>query len=283
MPLPTGPSRDAIWAALADSNYRNGGVNTNALKEMYAYIFGSGTGYSRDAFGGLGTPTVSGLSASDGNTSGGSIDVSFTLDNNGGDTCTFVAQYWVSTGDVTPSPYYQVTLGSSSTEGSHSYSISSNVTNGTQYEVRVTAYNDWNNDTSNIPAPRSTVGSYDWTNTNSATPTAPKLTTPTLSGETVQYNAADGYVSFSYPENEDSFDVRVKVDGTIQSATVDCFNANVGTSSNPKEIRFSFSSIPNSSLEVSVRATASGQTDSNWSNWETATAVNPINLPTCPL
>lgn len=49
MVLPNNPSRDLIYSELADSTYRNGGLDLNHLKEIYSYITGTdGSGYSRD-------------------------------------------------------------------------------------------------------------------------------------------------------------------------------------------------------------------------------------------
>jgi hypothetical protein len=288
MALGSNPDRESIWTELFPSNFRNGGTDTNALKQMDSYVFGGdGSGYTRDGFGGTGKPECSSLTATGGNSE---IDVTFTVDHVGGlGSCTIVAQYWDSQDETLPIEDDFQNLGTVSSTGQYTRTITNNVSNGVIYDVRVTVFNLYNNapDSGNLtyPEPNDTAPEnwFDWTNIDQAETQVPTLSQASLVGETVEYSGQDAYLNFNYSDAEDSFIVEFRFDGgTTQTVNnIEC-DSNVGTSSNPKEIKVNMGTFPQpgDTVELRITATASGYNNSQPSAWETATLTS---LPSCPL
>jgi hypothetical protein len=162
MALPSAPSRDDIYYELTQSNYRNGGTDENSLKEMWNYVFGSGS-YSRDGFGGYGIPSVGNLSLSGG---ANHIDVTIDLTDNGGHSCTIIAEYWESGGSTGTNPSYQ-TIASGVSSQSQYEGIIGSLDASTTYSVRCFAYNLWNNSGNNPEAPNISPW-YDYSSTEQA-------------------------------------------------------------------------------------------------------------------
>lgn len=139
MALPNNPSRDDIYNELANSTYRGSG-GANSLKDMDAYVFGGdGSNYSRDGFAEYGNPLIDNpISVS--NVTDDSVDVTFTLLDNGGLNCTFVAE--ITEGVDGASSYQNIGGGS----GQQQYTLTvTNLDPDQQYTIRVGVYNKFNN------------------------------------------------------------------------------------------------------------------------------------------
>lgn len=290
MALGSNPSRNQIYLELTASEYRNSGADNNHLQDMYEYVFKDSSGnYSRNAFGGYGIPDIS-SSLTVTNEGNEQLTVQFSItdwNTPTGSSLEAWAQYYDESLGGFPSAsdvFTQsiATYSSTGSTGTQNGTITG-LTNGTTYNIRVTLTNGFNNYTPLIPNYPTVNSEYNWTNDVTGTPQPPQLITPTISGGTLEYNGVDGYISFNYSGNEDDFDVEVRIDGsTTETATVDC-DKNVGSSTNPVEIRFSYTTFPTTGVEFRVRATSTTLTDSNWSSWVSATEVGLFALPTCPL
>lgn len=151
------PSRDDIYYELRGSTYRNGGVDLNHLYDMYKYVTGNTTGYSRDFFDGHGRPVVSIVGVS--NITEASADVTLSLDFTSGEPTNYDVEYDTD-----------LSFGSYDTEFGGQQSATGNVTvtliqlqGDTTYYVRGAVYNLWNNNAPNDPADYVRSGSTSFT------------------------------------------------------------------------------------------------------------------------
>lgn len=279
MPLPSNPDRDSIYGELAASTYRNGGTDTNGLKEMWAYVFGAGT-YDRDSFGGYGKPVIASSITATGKDS--SIDLTFTINNGGGHQMTFVAQYWEETVDASPSPYFEQEIGTGTGSGQYTETLTG-LTNGTSYEVRVTAYNLWNN-AGLYPAPRGTDPNYGWTSTATATPELPPLSQPSInvpaSSRPNQNSVQRIYLDIQASGNQDDFTVELRINSSAETHSRSC-SADLTTTTPEIIISSDLFFDTSDTVEVRLKATGAGFSDSSFSAW--TTIPTDINTPSCPL
>lgn len=281
MALGSNPDRSHIFGELEESTYRNGGVGNDSLKDMWNYVYGSGS-YSRDAFGGDGVPVVDSTLTVDNGNSSGELDLTFNISNDGGFSMTFVAEYWEQTNDASQmgGNYQEIGIGTGTGQFTRTLT---GLTDGVTYDVRVTAYNKFNN-SGNYPTAPDTNSAWDWTNTSSGTALPSKLATPILNTTEYQEFEAGVYITFDYFDPEDGFDVGIRINGQAStSPELRQCDKNVGTNNSAIEILHDAEQFLSSSdtVEVRVRATSAETTDSDWTAWTTVSLVTSI--PSCPL
>lgn len=245
------------------------------LSTYHLDIFGTnGAGDDLQDFDGYGAPLITSDTAT------ADDEDSFTVNFNisrGSLSCYVQLQWYEDDGQVPFSGQsYSSTTFQQVTTDSASISTPDNLSSSTTYQYRLVYYNAFNDATAD----------HEETTPDTVTTDAPaSLSIPVISGpgNTREYNGADGYLEFTYSDSEDDFDVEIRIDGsTVNSETRDC-DLNVGTSTTTKKIRFSWSTLPNSSIEFRVRATSTSLTDSGWSSWNFANSVSLFQLPSCPL
>ena len=257
MALPSNPGRDEIWMELEESTYRNGGVNTNGLNAMHDYVFGAGS-YTRDGFGGYGIPELaSSLSATAGD---GELDLIFTVNTDGGSQMTFVAEYWPTTTDPELMGGNWQTIGTGNGSGQFTKTLTG-LTNGQSYDVRVTAYNKFNNSGNyvNYSAPASPLR-WDYTNIVTAVPEQPQFNTPSIITCSYIGFSNEIHVEWNYGASPSSFSAQTNVNGAGWTNATLQSSSNWGGSSNPKTGNWSVNPFPNpgDTIQVRIRADAEG-------------------------
>ena len=248
-----------------------------SLRTFYLEVFGGvNSGVSRQSdFAGKAKASVTGnmgVSIST-NTVTLTVDVSA-----GGVDTTVIGQYQLANSQATPDPNNWSTLQSTTVSTDGDVDVSATIPDGT-YFFQVTVYNGFNSHVDD----RLEINTGDDTDRFDVDVAPPQLGQPTISGGTLEYSGVDGYMSFPYTDSEDAFVVEERIAGSSTETAVQDCDKNVGTANTTKEIRFGYTQFPSSSVEFRVKATASGMSDSQWSDWETATSVSSVFLPSCPL
>lgn len=283
MALGNHPSRNAIYGELAESTYRNGGTNANAMKAMNNYVFGDNN-YSREAFAGLGIPIVSGLSLS---AKDQALECNFDLDTKGipsGNSVTFVAQYWESTGGNIPSDPCTISdswtqIGTSSSEGSQSHDLTG-LDNSKTYEVRVLAYNLWNNSGNHTSiCPFEFDSSYNFTGIAEKSPTSGSTSQLAIKTSSARPSGtstlADVFVDVQADGSQTGVDYEVRVNGNTGGGSVSCETDSGGT--NPQALVTPPESYSDGDT---VEARAKESSSSTWTPWQ---SVSVGSTPNCPL
>lgn len=267
MPIPTTPKLTDVIDEFGATN------QPDALRACASRVLGTAITSLRDDWDGLGKPSISGFTATTSSTDGGYLDLDFTVTRNGLD-CVVIVQYQENNGSA-PDPGSWLDDGTTetySTDGAKVIDYQVPETNQS-YHVRLQYYNEFNDQASSdyLTTAHDTATSSD----------VATLTTPDLSAATLEYATTEGYMSFTYNDDEDDFDVEVRVDGSSSTLGATYCDKNVGTGNNPKEISFEFNDIPSSTVEYRVKATSTTLNDSAFSSWESATSVPSV--PGCPL
>lgn len=261
MAIPSNPDRSRIYSEFGSAT-RSANVSNRSLKDMYAQINGSGSGYSRDWFGGKGWCSISDASFDGAKESSSEIRLIFNLTSGGVDSFVFAQYYEDDGGKNFDDDAINGDLHVFASGGSKEI-IVDGLEASTTYKLRLVYFNAFNDEWDDHKTEHTTSISR-------TTDIGTQYPQPSINDAVQDGSWID--VEWTYGDAPDSFSAQYRESTSHSWENMSLISSrNWGTSSNPKEGTWS----PGRSFsggQVRIRANGDGSADSSsWSDPYTIT------------